>query len=88
MQTVSPQFRWALTPPFHLFPVMPGSFFSVALSVALLLLAVSQPPALWSPDFPLTIISATGCAAFQYSKNRYNFTQILYIGKGLKCTDS
>ena len=50
--------RVAVTPvgsysAFSPFPDKSGSLFSAALSVASLLLAVSQPSALWSPDFPL-----------------------------------
>ena len=53
----SPRRWWSLTPPFQLFPLRPegaqvGVFFSAALSVGLPRLAVSQHPALWSPDFP------------------------------------
>ena len=33
--SVSPRPRWALTPPFHLFPRITGSLFSVALSLGL-----------------------------------------------------
>ena len=40
---------------FSPFPDKSGSLFSAALSVASLLLAVSQPSALKSPDFPLKI---------------------------------
>ena len=51
--------RWALTPPFHPYPISPlhmlrtwGGIVSVALSVGLPRLGVTQRPALWSPDFP------------------------------------
>ena len=51
-----PRRWWSLTPPFQLFPLrlaaQVGVFFSAALSVGLPRLAVSQHPALWSPDFP------------------------------------
>lgn len=65
---LSPAARWALTPPFHPYPMgrgPPGGTFSVPLSVAfggevgrcptfaaLWRLAVSQHPAQWSPDLP------------------------------------
>ena len=55
---VLPRRWWSLTPPFQLFPLRAanrpqvGVFFSAALSVGLPRLAVSQHPALWSPDFP------------------------------------
>ena len=53
---LSPELRWALTPPFHhcLFPRKRaiGCIFSVALSVGSLRLGVTQRPALWSSDFP------------------------------------
>ena len=52
---------------FSPFPDKSGSLFSAALSVASLLLAVSQPSALKSPDFPLKI-SATGSATFSQVK--------------------
>ena len=59
----SPRRWWSLTPPFQLFPLRAeglegpratqvGVFFSAALSVGSSRLAVSQHPALWSPDFP------------------------------------
>lgn len=51
-----PEERWALTPPFHPYPLgrsRSGGLFSVALSVGLPLPAVSRLAALWSPDFPL-----------------------------------
>ena len=53
----SPGTRWALTPPFHPCPqprrARPaGGLFSVALSVGLPRLGVTQHPALWSSDFP------------------------------------
>ena len=52
----SPRRWWSLTPPFQLFSHPPeraaGVFFSAALSVGSPRLAVSQLPALWSPDFP------------------------------------
>ena len=46
--------RWALTPPFHLFPRIEGSLFSVALSLGLPPPGVTRHRALWSPDFPRT----------------------------------
>ncbi len=53
---VLPRRWWSLTPPFQLFSqrlaAPAGVFFSAALSVGLPRLAVSQLPALWSPDFP------------------------------------
>ena len=53
---VLPRRWWSLTPPFQLFSqrlaAPAGVFFSAALSVGLPRLAVSQHPALWSPDFP------------------------------------
>ena len=53
----SPGTRWALTPPFHPCPqprrARPaGGLFSVALSVGLPRLGVTQHPVLWSSDFP------------------------------------
>ena len=58
MPILSPELRWALTPPFHhclsLFFQAIGCVFSVALSVGFLRLGVTQLPALWSSDFPLT----------------------------------
>lgn len=53
MPSLSPVPRWSLTPPFHPYPKR-GGLLSAALSVALLLLAVSQRHVLWCPDFPLT----------------------------------
>jgi hypothetical protein len=51
-----PNTRWALTPPFHPCPQCPktpvGGLFSVALSVGLPRLGVTQHFALWSSDFP------------------------------------
>ncbi len=57
LHTASLQCRWALTPPFHLFPlrqVVMGSLFSVALSVFPLrrILPVRKYGALCCPDFP------------------------------------
>ncbi|EWM13836.1 hypothetical protein KUTG_04140 [Kutzneria sp. 744] len=46
---------WSLTPPFHPYPAAsrrPGGLFSVALSRGSPRVAVSNHPALWSPDFP------------------------------------
>jgi len=48
----SPPERCALTAPFHPYPVKPGGLLSVALSVALPRLAVSEHAARRSPDFP------------------------------------
>lgn len=69
LRRLSPISRWALTPPFQRrLLAAPGlvecrgrndqssersGFFSVALSLKLPSLAVSQHPVLWSPDFPL-----------------------------------
>ena len=45
--------RWcALTAPFHPYPALAGRFISVALSLKLPSLGVTQHPALWSSDFP------------------------------------
>src|ERR1700687_3011436 len=59
----SPGRRWALTPPFHPCPTAPlrrserpGGVISVALSFGSPRLGVTQRPALWSPDFPPTLI--------------------------------
>lgn len=53
---VLPRRWWSLAPPFQLFSHLlaqaAGVFFSAALSVGSPRLAVSQLPALWSPDFP------------------------------------
>ncbi len=52
----SPSGRWALTPPFHPYPVRRarrGGLFSVALSVPSRGLRVTERPALRSSDFPL-----------------------------------
>jgi hypothetical protein len=52
----SPSGRWALTPPFHPYPVRQarrGGLFSVALSVPSRGLRVTERPALRSSDFPL-----------------------------------
>ena len=52
---VLPRRWWSLAPPFQLFSHLEeaaGVFFSAALSVGSPRLAVSQLPALWSPDFP------------------------------------
>ena len=63
---VSPRRWWSLAPPFQLFPHplarAAGVFFSAALSVGLPRLAVSQLPALWSPDFPHGLRQAAGPA--------------------------
>ena len=63
---VLPRRWWSLTPPFQLFPAanrpQVGVFFSAALSVGLPRLAVSQHPALWSPDFPHGLRQAAGPA--------------------------
>src|SRR6266540_7460835 len=51
---------WALTPPFHPYLAFPpGGLLSVALSRGLRRVAVSNHPALWSPDFP----RRCGCTA-------------------------
>ena len=61
-----PRRWWSLTPPFQLFSHPPrraaGVFFSAALSVGSPRLAVSQLPALWSPDFPHGLRQAAGPA--------------------------
>src|SRR5205807_4821646 len=44
--------RWALTPPFHPYPWIPGGLISVALSVASRRPGVTWQSALWSSDFP------------------------------------
>lgn len=44
-----------------------GGLFSVALSLGLPPLAVSQHPALWSPDFPQQIAAIASCQLIQYS---------------------
>ena len=63
---VLPRRWWSLTPPFQLFSHPPrraaGVFFSAALSVGSPRLAVSQLPALWSPDFPHGLRQAAGPA--------------------------
>src|SRR3712207_6997533 len=58
----SPGVRWSLTPPFH--PYQPhctsstaGGLFSVALSRGSPRVAVSDHPALWSPDVPRRRVS-------------------------------
>ena len=48
----SPDRWWALTSPFHPYPSIERRFVSVALSVGLPLLGVTQRPARWSSDFP------------------------------------
>jgi len=48
----SPDRWWALTSPFHPYPSLEWRFVSVALSVGLPLLGVTQHPARWSSDFP------------------------------------
>ena len=56
----SPGRRWALTPPFHRCPgQVRGCVISVALSFGSPRLGVTQRPALRSPDFPRTHVSAT-----------------------------
>ena len=56
MPCLSPNTRWALTPPFHpcpqCFSTPVGGLFSVALSVGFPRLGVTQHFALWSSDFP------------------------------------
>lgn len=53
---------WSLTPPFHPYPVEnpPGGLFSVALSRGSPRVAVSNHPALWSPDFPRWALAHRG----------------------------
>ena len=48
----SPDRWWALTSPFHPYPSIERRSVSVALSVGLPLLGVTQRPARWSSDFP------------------------------------
>jgi len=48
----SPGCRWALTSPFHPYPDYSRRYVSVALSVGLPLLGVTQHPARRSSDFP------------------------------------
>src|SRR3712207_2997126 len=49
----SPGVRWSLTPPFHPYQRRTaGGLFSVALSRGSPRVAVSDHPALWSPDVP------------------------------------
>src|SRR5206468_3750632 len=49
----SPGVRWSLTPPFHPYRQRTaGGLFSVALSRGSPRVAVSDHPALWSPDVP------------------------------------
>ena len=48
----SPDCRWALTPPFHPYSPEDERYVSVALSVELPRLGVTQRPARWSSDFP------------------------------------
>ena len=59
MPRLLPAARWALTPPFHLFPLKAGSLFSVALSVGVAAGFPADPAralpgtvAFGSPDFP------------------------------------
>jgi len=60
MPNLLPDLRWALNPPFHPYLLL-GGIFSVALSLALRLPAVSRRHVLWSPDFPpITTSVATG----------------------------
>lgn len=67
----------AMSPVSSCLPISPlpgraGRYLSVALSVKSPFLAVSQPPALWSPDFPPAITPAAGCATFpRVSRSRF-----------------
>ena len=68
---------WSLTPPFHpyLCPTpnrgqVIGGLFSVALSFGSLRLAVSQHPALWSPDLPRRCRSEERTAAVTQPAHR------------------
>ena len=61
---------------FSPFPDKSGSLFSAALSVASLLLAVSQPSALKSPDFPLNI---SDWKCYFFTSKRTNFLLFLKI---------
>ena len=64
---LSPESRWAFTPPFHHCLSLSeaiGCVFSVALSVGSLRLGVTQHPALWSSDFPLTARSRQRLSGF------------------------
>lgn len=62
LPSMSPWMRWALTPPFHPYPGtpftveqrIPWRFVFCGAHVGSLRLGVTQHPALWSPDFPLT----------------------------------
>ena len=65
LPSTSPWTRWALTPPFHPYPgtypkIVPGRFVFCGAHVGLLRLGVTQHPALWSPDFPLTCEQMSG----------------------------
>jgi hypothetical protein len=63
---VLPRRWWSLAPPFQLFSHLEeaaGVFFSAALSVGSPRLAVSQLPALWSPDFPHDPKGSRDCLA-------------------------
>src|SRR5207244_1620415 len=51
--------RWALTPPFHPYPWIPGGLISVALSVASRRPGVTWQSALWSSDFPRHAIATS-----------------------------
>src|SRR5919201_2184771 len=53
----SPGSWWALTPPLHPYRMLRRSL-SVALSVGVPRLGVTQHPALWSSDFPRAGLSA------------------------------
>ena len=56
--------RWSLTPPFHPYrPDQDGGSFSVALSVGLPRLGITQHRALWSSDFPQAEHTARDCPA-------------------------
>src|SRR5918911_4938567 len=55
----SPGRWWALTPPLHPYRML-RRYVSVALSVGLPRLGVTQHPALWSSDFPRAGLSARG----------------------------
>jgi len=53
-----PDARCALTAPFHPYLIRSGGIFSVALSVGSRLPGVTWHPALWSPDFPPSMMTA------------------------------
>ncbi len=59
LPSVSPQMRWALTPPFHPYRIRVSPehrrYIFCGAHVGLLRLGVTQHLALWSPDFPLVV---------------------------------